>query len=126
MGGFSSPAGLDAPPPSPANPPSPSGSPGFGGLASAGSPSPAGGMEGDQTALKAVVSMGADIDRAITALAQATGGSDEVMQAKSLIQAHLAKFLAAGPGALTASPTAPGQQFPGASPGAQPGGGPAQ
>jgi len=124
---FSSPAALDAPPPSPANPPAPgaSGPQGFSGL-SAGGGSPAGSMEGDQTALKAVVSMGADIDRAITALAQATGGSDEVMQAKSLIQAHLAKFLAAGPGALTASPTAPGQQFPGASPGQSPGGGPAQ
>ena len=112
------PAALNGPPPSPSNPAAPAGPAGFGGLGG----SPVGSAEGDQGALKAVVSMGADIDRAITALAQATGGSDQIMQAKQLIQAHLANFLAAGPGALTASPTAPGQQFPGA----QPSGGPQQ
>jgi len=107
------PAMLDGPPPNPVNSPGPQGPGGFGGLAGA---SPVGSPQGDQTALKSVVAMGADIDRAVTGLAQATGGSDELMQAKQLIQAHLAKWLAAGPGALTASPTAPGQQFPGASP----------
>lgn len=108
-----SPAALNGPPPTPVNPQSPAGPAGFGGLAQ---PAPVGSDAGDQGALKAVVSMGADIDRAIIALAQATGGSDEVMQAKQLIQQHLAKFLAAGPGAMSASPTAPGQQFPGAQP----------
>lgn len=112
---------LDGPPPNPMNSPSPAPG-GFGGLGGA----PPSGAQGDNGALKAVVSMGADIDRAITSLAQATGGSDEIMQAKQLIQSHLSRWLAAGPGALTASPTAPGQQFPGASPTGAPGGGPAQ
>lgn len=116
-------AQLDGPPPNPMNSPSPTpGGGGFGGLGG----SPVGSQQGDQGALRAVVSMGADIDRAITSLAQATGGSDEIMQAKQLIQAHLSRFLAAGPGALTAAPTAPGSQFPGASPSGAPGGGPAQ
>lgn len=117
MGSMSPAAGLNSPPPSPVNPQSPGGPAGFGGLA----PSPVGSEEGDGGALKAVVSMGADIDRGISALAQATGGSDDLMQAKQLLQSHLAKFLAAGPGALTASPTAPGSQFPGAAPGGGPG-----
>lgn len=117
MASPANPAMLDGPPPNPVNSP-PSGGPGgFGGLAGA---SPVGSPSGDQNALKSVVSMGADIDRAVTGLAQATGGSDELMQAKQLIQAHLAKWLAAGPGALTASPTAPGQQFPGAAPSGAP------
>jgi hypothetical protein len=110
---------LDGPPPNPVN--GPAGQPpaggGFGGLGGA---NPVGSPQGDQNALKAVVSMGADIDRAVSGLAQATGGSDELMQAKQLIQAHLAKWLAAGPGALSASPTAPGPQFPGASPSGPP------
>jgi len=32
------------------------------------------------------------------------------------LQSALANFLAAGPGAMTASPTAPGSQFPGSAP----------
>lgn len=104
---------LDGPPPSPVNGPTAPGQQGFGSL---GGPPPIGSPQGDQGALKAVVSMGADIDRAISGMAQATGGSDALMQAKQLIQQHLANWLAAGPGALTASPTAPGPQFPGASP----------
>lgn len=104
---------LDGPPPNPVNGPPPGSPGGFGGL---GGQQPTGSPQQDQQALKAVVSMGADIDRAISGMAQATGGSDELMQAKQLIQAHLAKWLAAGPGALTSNPTAPGPQFPGASP----------
>lgn len=115
-----SPQALNQPPPSPANPASPGGPQGFGGL---GAGSPVGSPEGDQGALKAVVAMGADLDRGISALAQAIGGSDQIMQAKQLLQSALAQFLAAGPGALSASPTAPGAQFPGASPAGTPGAG---
>lgn len=108
---------LDGPPPTPVqpqtNPPQ-----GFGNLG--GGQPPVGSPQADQGALRAVVSMGADIDRAISGMAQATGGSDELMQAKQLIQAHLAKWLAAGPGALAANPTAPGPQFPGAQPAGTP------
>lgn len=109
-------AALNGPPPNPVNSP-PTGAGGFSGLAS---PSPVGSQEGDNGALKAVVAMGADIDRGISALAQAIGGSDQIIQAKQLIQSALAQFLSAGPGALTASPTAPGQQFPGAQPSGTP------
>lgn len=122
--GLPGPRSLDGPPPNPVNPPSPGGPAGFGGLG--GASSPVGSQQADQQALRSVVSMGADIDRAITALAQATGGSDSIMQAKQLIQQHLANFLSAGPGALTASPTAAGEQFPGAPASGPPGGGPAQ
>ena len=109
---MASPLALNGPPPSPVNPQSPGGPAGFGGLA----PAPTGSAEGDGGALKAVVSMGADLDRGISALAAAIGGSDQIMQAKQLLQSALANFLAAGPGAMTASPTAPGSQFPGSAP----------
>jgi hypothetical protein len=103
---------LDGPPPSPANPP---GAPGYGGVP--GIPPVPGGPEAGapDTAAKQLVSMGADIDRAILAMAQAAPGDiPEFAEARKLMQAGVAKLIAgAAGGGLGAASGATGAQFPG-------------
>lgn len=62
--------------------------------------------------------MGAEIDRALSALAQVSGGSPEFAEARRLIQAGIAKMLQglSGGGDTAVSPTAAGSAFPGATP----------
>lgn len=104
------PAQLNGPPPSPANPPVGALIPP--GPAPAGSPTP-----DDASPQKAIVTMGAEIDRALSALAQ-IGEVEEFAEARRLIQSGLAKLLtqAAPGGDMAASPTAAGASFPGTTP----------
>lgn len=108
----SAPSLLGAPPPSPANPPM-----GMGamtpqpGAPPPGSPAPA------ESPDKALVAMGSEIDRALSALAEVSGGSPEFAEARRLIQAGIAKMLQGmATGSTGASPTSAGSPFPGATP----------
>jgi hypothetical protein len=109
---------LDGPPPpsdGPTGPtPGPAGAPG----------SPVGGTPGGpgtdpQGARRAITVMGAEVDRALTGIAQAInqlGGQEglrELAQARQLIEAGIAKFLAKGGQAPATSPVEAGAGFPG-------------
>jgi len=78
----------------------------------AGSPTPDQGQSPD----KALVAMGVEIDRALSAVSEAIGGSEEIAQARRLISSAIAAKLGGGDTAQT--PTAAGSQFPGATPSA--------
>lgn len=111
---------MEAPPsasPGPTGPlpTGPGGAPGMGGM---------GGGDQAQSARRAVLMMGAEIDRALVAVAQAIqqspspDGLDELAQGRAMIEAGIAKFVAAGgapggQGAPSTSPTETGMQFPG-------------
>ena len=73
------------------------------------------GGEGDpQSKSRAVVMMGAEIDRALLGMAQVMpDSSEELTQARQLIQRGIGKFLAAQGQAPSTSATATGAQFPG-------------
>lgn len=103
---------LDMPPPTPLNPPAaPGGAPA--GLPASGGASDRGGMQ-------AANDLGLQIDQAITALSEAfPAGAEEFRQAKQLVLSGLAKAMA-GMSVTSASPTAVGGQFPGATPSAPP------
>lgn len=101
---------MDAPPPSPANP-------GMAGLVPQGAPPPGSPAPQQASPEKAIVSMGREIDMALTALASLGVGSDKFAEARRLIQAGVAELLQQAPGAETASsPTAAGSPFPGTTP----------
>lgn len=107
---------LDGPPPPSTGPTGPT--PGPGGSPVGGSP--VGQGADPNSARRAITTMGAEIDRALTAIAQAInqmGGQDglqELAQARQLIEAGIAKFLAKGGGAPASSPVeAGGPGFPG-------------
>jgi hypothetical protein len=123
--GTRSPA-LDGPPPPSGGPVGPT--PGGGGMADVvqGAPGAGGGPGGGgdaQGGRRAIVMMGAEIDRALTSLAQALNqlgmkdGLDGLAQARALIETSIAQSVAGagemegGPPAT--SPTAAGPQFPG-------------
>jgi hypothetical protein len=75
---------------------------------------PPGGASGDPNdALKQIVTMGTEIDRALLAFSEmAPGNVPEIGQARKLIQAALAKILQSGGEAMT-TPGSVGNQFPG-------------
>lgn len=79
-----------------------------------GAPPPGSPAPGAESPDKVIVAMGAEIDRALEALAQVSGGSEEFAQARRLIQAGIAKMLTGAETATT--PTTAGSQFPGATP----------
>lgn len=100
---------LNAPPPSPQQgPPIVPAAPTSG-------PMPGGQQPSEEDGLKGIVRLGAEIDRGITALAQAfPQAAQEFRQAKQLIQSGLRKALADSPAqSLASSPTEAGFQFPG-------------
>jgi hypothetical protein len=103
---------LAGPPPNPVNnSPQPQGDGGFGGVPGTPVQPPA---DQAQTAAKFLVSVGAEIDRALATIAQAApAAGQEFSQARQLIQVGIAKVLQGGPGAVSATPTATGPNFTG-------------
>lgn len=112
---------LDGPPAPSSGPTGPTPSPGGGSPVSGpGGPGLGGAGGADpQSARRAITLMGAEVDRALTGIAQAINqlggkeGLQELAQARQLIEAGLAKFLAQGGQAPAASPTEAGASFPG-------------
>lgn len=65
-------------------------------------------------ALKGLMQMGAELDRALMSLAQAApDAAKEFSQARQLIQAGFAKIATKAPSPVSTSPTAAGAQFTG-------------
>ena len=89
---------------------------GMGAMTPQGAPPPGSPAPDADSPDKALVAMGSEIDRALSALAQVLPKSDGIAQARRLIAADIAAALTGGD--IAASPTAAGSQFPGSTPSA--------